>query len=262
MSNALTAILEYKAKEVRRIKTLGSQAHWLGLARQASAPRDFAARLRRGTPETPAFICEFKRKSPSGGQIRPGASPERVAQDYAQAGASCLSILTDEPSFGGTLADMQVARKACELPVLRKDFIIDPLQVLEARAYAADAILIILAAVDDTLAEELERTALDLEMAVLIEVHDEIELERANRMRSSLIGINNRNLKTLQTDLATTEKLAPLVRQNAIIVAESGVRTADDVKRLAAGGATAFLVGETLLRAPNVQEALKSIRQI
>lgn len=259
MSNALTPILEYKAAEVARLREIGSLDHWQNLAKSAPPPRGFTEAIARGTPEAPAFICEFKRKSPSGGAIRPGAEPDDIARRYEQAGASCLSVLTDSPSFGGTLADMQLARAACTLPVLRKDFLIDPLQVIEARAYGADAILIILAAVTDALAASLEQTALELRMGVLIEVHDRAELERANRMQSPLIGVNNRNLKTLATDLATTEALARHIRPGATLISESGVRTREDIKRLGQAGANAFLIGESLLRDDDPGTALRAL---
>jgi indole-3-glycerol phosphate synthase len=260
MSDALDNILAYKRKEITALKAARSTVAWEALARAAPVPRPFVSAVMAGTQAEPAFICEFKRQSPSGGAIRPGAHPGEIASAYAGAGAACLSVLTDSPAFGGSLRDMQDARKAVWLPTLRKDFTLDPVQVLEARAHGADAVLLILAALSQADADALEALILDLGMAALLEVHDGEELARANSMRSPLIGINNRNLKTLQTDIETTLRLAPAVRRDACLISESGIRTRADVERLAAGGAHAFLVGESLMRAPDPALALSMLR--
>ena len=205
------------------------------------------------------LITEFKRRSPSGGEIRPDADPAEIARAYKQGGAACLSVLTDEPYFGGSIADFKAARAAVDLPVLRKDFILDPWQVYESRAIGADCILLIMAALTDAMARELEETARSLDMDVLVEVHDQRELERSMGMQSPLLGINNRNLKSMQTTIETTLSLAPMVPPDRILVTESGIRTHEDVRRLAEVGAHCLLVGESLLREPDVAEATHTL---
>jgi indole-3-glycerol phosphate synthase len=205
------------------------------------------------------LIAEFKRSSPSGGPIRECADPAEIARAYHAGGATCLSILTEEPHFGGSLLDLQAARAAVPLPVLRKDFILDPWQVYESRAAGADAILLIMAALDDSQALDLEDLARLLDLDVLVEVHDRHELDRALGLRTSLIGINNRNLKTLSTDLRTTLDLAPHVPPDRILVTESGIRSHQDLQRLAAAGANCALVGESLLRETDVAAATRAL---
>jgi indole-3-glycerol phosphate synthase len=223
-------------------------------------PRGFSVALKNAVMAgTCGLIAEFKRASPSGGVIRPGADPADIARAYAQAGAACLSILTDGPYFQGTLADLQAARAAVALPILRKDFIIDPWQVYESRAAGADCILLIMAALTDAQAIELEGTARDLDLDVLVEVHNEEELGRALGLQTPLLGINNRNLKTLQTDIETTIELANQVPPDRMLITESGIRTHEDVKRLAAVGAHCLLVGESLLRQPDVIAATRTL---
>ncbi len=201
------------------------------------------------------LIAEMKRRSPSGGAIREDFDPAAIARAYEAAGASCLSVLTEGPSFGGSVEDLQAARAAVSLPVLRKDFILDPWQVYESRAMGADCILLIMAALTDAVAAELLALSRSLDMDVLVEVHDAIELRRALGLNTDLVGINNRNLKTLRTDLSTTLELAPTVPPDRIVVAESGIRTRADVVSLAGSGASCFLVGESLLRQPDLGAA-------
>ena len=261
MSTALDRILAYKHTEVADAKDAVSFRTLTAQARNAPAPRGFVAALDRvvDTGDN-ALICELKRKSPSAGEILPGADPVEIARAYAAGGAACLSILTDGPSFGGSLDDLRAIRAAVDLPVLRKDFMVDPWQVTEARAHGADAILVILAAVDDGLARGLIAAATDWGMDVLLEVHDQAELDRALDLPARLVGINNRNLKTMVTDLSVTERLAPRVPPDRALVSESGVRRPEDVVRLRAAGARRFLIGESLMKEPDRTAAAAALR--
>lgn len=225
-----------------------------------AAPRNFGLALKHAVAEGGyGLIAEIKKASPSAGLIRPEFDPADLARSYAAAGATCLSVLTDSLHFQGTPEHLQEARAAVPLPVLRKDFILEPWQVYESRLMGADCILLIMAALTDRLARELEELARALDMDVLAEVHDRRELDRAVGLQTPLIGINNRNLRTLRTDLATTAELAPHVPSDRFLIAESGIRTHQDVLRLSDAGARCFLVGESLLREPDVGAATRAL---
>jgi indole-3-glycerol phosphate synthase len=260
MSNILTEILARKADHVAACKRRVPQDKAEHLAAEASPPRGFARALRAMAAAGQfALIAEMKRKSPSGGEIRPGFAPAEIARDYQMAGAACLSVLTDTPYFGGRDDDLRNARAAVPLPVLRKDFMIDPYQISESRALGADCILLIVAALDDARLAELLVETRRWKMDALVEVHDEEELDRALKLNADFIGINNRNLKTLKTELETFERLAPRVPPAALLVAESGLRDTADLRRMADARAGAFLVGESLLRQPDLIGATRNL---
>jgi indole-3-glycerol phosphate synthase len=260
MSNVLTKILAVKSEHVAACKQRAPQDKIEHLAAEASPPRGFAEALRAmASGGGFALIAEMKRKSPSGGEIRPGFDPAVIARDYQTAGAACLSVLTDMPYFGGHDDDLRIARAAVPLPALRKDFMIDPYQIAESRALGADCILLIVAALDDAQLAELLSEARRWEMDALIEVHDEEELDRALKLDGDFIGINNRNLKTLETELETFERLAPRVPAETLLVAESGLRDTADLRRMANAQAGAFLVGESLLRQPDLVGATRKL---
>ncbi|MGG5821083.1 indole-3-glycerol phosphate synthase TrpC [Falsiroseomonas sp. HW251] len=256
VSDTLSRILADKYEEVRERSANTSIGEIERKARYAPATRDFTGALCAAVADgRVGLIAEIKRASPSGGLIRDPFKPVEIAKAYEEAGAACLSVLTDGPYFGGSIDDLVAARAACALPVLRKDFMVHPWQVFEARAMGADCILLIMAALSDAQAEELEDIARSLDMAVLAEVHDRRELDRALGLETRLIGVNNRNLKTLATDLSTSEELVPLIPADRIPVAESGIRTPGDVRRMCKAGARCLLIGEHLLRQPDVTAA-------
>mgnify|MGYP003627587446 CR=1 FL=1 len=257
--NILDKIKTYKTDEVAARKAAIPLAEIQDRANAAPSPRGFAERLSDATREGYGLIAEIKKASPSQGLIRADFDPATLARAYADGGATCLSVLTDGPSFQGADAYLAAARGATDLPVLRKDFLFDPYQVVESRALHADCILIIMAFVSDAQAAALEAAAIDWRMDVLIEVHDAAELERASLLTSPLIGINNRNLQTFQTTLDTTRTLAKRVPADRLIVSESGLATPADLADMARYGARAFLIGESLMRQDDVALATKTL---
>jgi len=257
MTDTLQRIAAYKREEVAARKVEMSASQIATAARSAEAPRGFAKALANGSGL--ALIAEVKKASPSKGLIRADFDPPTLARAYADGGATCLSVLTDGPSFQGADAYLVAARAAVSLPVLRKEFLVDPWQVAQSRALGADAILVILAMIDDGLAADLMAEAEGYGMDALVEVHDAAELARAASLGATLIGVNNRDLRTFVTDLAVTERLASATPTGALLVAESGIFTSEDARRLAKAGAKAMLVGESLMRQPDVTAATRAL---
>ena len=258
--DVLARIAAYKREEVGARRARTSVEALARAARGAPPVRSFAAALRAaGRPGRPALIAEIKRASPSKGLIRADFDPPALARAYRDGGAACLSVLTDGPSFGGDDAYLLAAREACGLPVLRKDFLVDPWQVAESRALGADAVLVILAMVDDALAAGLLAEARRFGLDALVEVHDAAEMARAAALGADLVGINTRDLRTFHVDLAVFDRLAPLAPPGALLVAESGVTGPADARRLADAGARAVLLGESLMRQPDVAAATRAL---
>ena len=256
----LQKILAVKREQVQAGQGQRSLSELKSICADLPPARHFAGALnQRAAATSDAVIAEVKRASPSAGIIREDFDPADIARSYENGGATCLSVLTDEPFFQGHPDYLVAARNACRLPVLRKDFIIDPWQVWETRALGADALLLIVAALDDGALSELSSLGRELGLSVLVEVHDEQELRRALVVPGDLVGINNRDLHRFVTDLETTLQLAPLVPSDRLVISESGIHTPSDVKRLQAGGIGAFLIGEAFMRQPDPGQALAQL---
>ena len=257
MTNILDTINAKKIEEIEELKQKTSLEQLERTAAIAEAPRGFKKTLELASTKGYGLIAELKKASPSKGLIRADFDPVILARQYQAGGAACLSVLTDKTWFKGNNENLQLTRAATSLPLLRKDFMIDPIQIIESRALGADCILLIMASLSDKQAKELETVAISHGMDVLIEVHNESELERALLLSSPLIGINNRNLKTMDISLEVGLSLLPKIPENKIAIAESGLFTADDLEKMAKAGARCFLIGEALMRHDNVTEATK-----
>ena len=253
----LQRILQRKSEEIAAGKIITSMVELAARARDCAPPRRFENRLRLALAKGPAVIAEIKKASPSAGVIRGDFQPDAIARSYQSAGAACLSVLTDKDFFQGDVQYLREARDACSLPVLRKDFIIDPWQILESRVLGADCILLIVSALEQPVLQELLNVAKESGLDVLIEVHDESEMERVLCLDHNLIGVNNRNLNTFETSLATSERLKKMLTGEQLLVTESGIRSAGDVKRMQDSGINAFLVGEAFMREEDPGYALK-----
>ena len=260
MSDILERILAVKKDEVQQAKKQFSWADLQEKCQQASAVRGFAqGLLTRAAQSRPAVIAEIKKASPSKGLLREQFEPAAIARSYEQAGAACLSVLTDRQFFQGSADDLQAARQVCALPVIRKDFLLDVYQVAQARAMQADAILLIVAALSDAQMNELEAAAFSFGLDVLVEVHDGAELERALKLKTPLLGINNRNLRTFETRLETSLNLLAQIPPERMVITESGIARRDDVQKMLDAGVYGFLVGEAFMRAPDPGAELKRL---
>ncbi len=263
MSDILTQICKDKLEHIKACQLNKSLIELEEQAKAASAPRGFARALETKVKSGEyGLIAEIKKASPSKGLIRKNFNPKTLARSYKAGGAACLSVLTDKRYFQGSDEYLQEAREIVDLPVLRKDFMLDPYQIVESRALGADCVLLIMAALEDSQAQELEAQAIELGMDVLIEVHSAQELERALALKSQLLGINNRNLKTLVVDIATTEVLASLVPKGRNLIAESGLKNPKDLARMAKAGARCFLIGESLMKQDDLETATKNLLRI
>jgi len=256
--DVLKKIAAYKVDEVAALRDDISIEEFRDIARDQAPPRGFTKAI-LNTP-SPALICEVKKASPSKGVIRDDFDPVAIARSYEAGGASCLSVLTDGPGFMGSIDIFKAVRKTVDIPLLRKDFLIDPIQVTEARVIGADCILVIMAMIDDSMAKQLMDEAALLGMDALVETHDQDELARAVKLGASLIGINNRDLRTFETSLETFSQLAGHVPEAATLIAESGIFTREDIERLAKDGAQGYLIGESLMRQDYITEAVKALR--
>ncbi len=260
MRDVLKEICEVKRRHVAACKARTTYSEVLRAAKAQKPARGFANALKAAIGRgTYGLICEIKKASPSKGLIRADFHPPSLAQSYVAGGAACISVLTDAPYFQGDDAYLTVARNAVTVPALRKDFMLDPYQIVESRALGADCILLIMAALSDTEASELEAAAFEIGLDVLVEVHDAPEMERALKLKTPLIGVNNRNLKTLTIDLATTEQLAPMLPADRLLVCESGLAVRADLDRMARVGANCFLIGESLMRQSDVMAATRAL---
>ncbi len=259
----LKKILATKAEEVAKRKLRMSIANLADIINDTETPRGFArALLDKASSKKPAIIAEVKKASPSKGIIRENFKPIEIAQDYAMNGATCLSVLTDKEYFHGGEVNLQMARQACPLPVLRKDFMIDPYQIHESRALGADCILLIVAALSDAQMHELADTTTQLGMDILVEVHDQTEMERALKLNTPLMGINNRNLRTFETSLQTTLDLQGMVPDDRLVITESGIHTPEDVRLMMDNGIYTFLVGEAFMRAEHPGAKMRELFSI